>query len=60
MKALAMIEVIFIITILGIMMAIAVPALQDVNSKTTFQEEKDKGVQTQSVEDRQNNIRENW
>jgi len=59
MKALAMIEVIFIITILGIMMAIAVPALQDVNSKTTFQEEKDKGVQEQSIEDREN-TKENW
>ncbi len=60
MKAFTMIELIFIIIILGILTAIAVPALQDINSKTPFQEEKDKGIQKQSVEDRQNDTRENW
>ena len=51
-KAFTIIELMFIVVIIGILTAIVVPKLEE-NAK-------DKVVQKQSVEERQNNTRENW
>ncbi len=60
-RGFSMIELIFVIIIIGILTAIVVPKLHESNSDTTFQEETAKAVQKHgTAEDQAKITRENW